>query len=171
MSTDLASLPDDPAALKAMIVARDAELLAREQALAVERQRVTTLEDQLSERTFEIEHLKLLIAKLKKQQYGRSSEKLDRQIEQLELKLEELQIDEGVSALQAPRTRSARANGGRKPLPEHLDREDVVASTYHDPLSVRPVEATVRAAHGILGCPARHSQTCGRSRADSAVSR
>ena len=126
MSTDLASLPDDPAALKAMIVARDAELLAREQALAVERQRVTTLEDQLSERTIEIEHLKLLIAKLKKQQYGRSSEKLDRQIEQLELKLEELQIDEGVSALQAPRTRSARANGGRKPLPEHLDREDVV---------------------------------------------
>lgn len=130
MSTDLASLPDDPAALKAMIVARDAELLAREQALAVERQRVTTLEDRLSERTIEIEHLKLLIAKLKKQQYGRSSEKLDRQIEQLELKLEELQIDEGVSALQAPRTRSARANGGRKPLPEHLDREDIVHTPH-----------------------------------------
>lgn len=126
MSADLASLPDDPIALKAMIVARDAELLAREQALAVERQRVTELVDQLSERTIEIEHLKLLIAKLKKQQYGRSSEKLDRQIEQLELKLEELQIDEGVSALQVPRSRSARASGGRKPLPENLEREDVV---------------------------------------------
>ncbi|WP_260433839.1 hypothetical protein [Burkholderia sp. Bp8998] len=43
--------------MKAMIVARDAELLAREQALVVERQRVTTLEGQLSERTIEIEHL------------------------------------------------------------------------------------------------------------------
>lgn len=126
MSADLASLPDDLVALKAMIVARDAELLAREQALTVERQRVATLEDQLSERTIEIEHLKLLIAKLKKQQYGRSSEKLDRQIEQLELKLEELQIDEGVSALQAPRSRAARASGGRKPLPESLEREDIV---------------------------------------------
>jgi phage shock protein A len=35
--------------------------------------------------------LKLLIAKLRRMQFGLSSEKLDRQIEQLELKLEELE--------------------------------------------------------------------------------
>jgi hypothetical protein len=34
----------------------------------------------------EIEHLKLLIAKLRRMQFGRKSEKLDRQIEQLELR-------------------------------------------------------------------------------------
>lgn len=112
MLADPLHFPDDIAALKAMIV--------------VERQRVTALEGQLSERVIEIEHLKLLIAKLKKQQFGRKSEKLERQIEQLELKLEELQIDEGVSMLKTPRSRSARANGGRKPLPENLEREDVL---------------------------------------------
>ncbi|MDT4834595.1 IS66 family transposase ISBcen14 [compost metagenome] len=119
MSTDPTTLPDDLATLKAMIVARDADL-------AAERRRVTTLEGQLSDRAIEIEHLKLLIAKLKRQQYGRKSEKLDQQIEQLELKLEELQTDEGVAALRAPRVRSAGANGGRNPLPAHLEREDVV---------------------------------------------
>ena len=41
--------------------------------------------------TNEIEHLKLLIAKLRRMQFGRKSEKLERQIEQLELKLEELE--------------------------------------------------------------------------------
>ncbi len=74
MQTDPATLPDDIAALKAMIIARDSAL--RDHAI-------------------EIEHLKLLIAKLKRQQFGHRSEKLDRQIEQLELKLEELQTDEG----------------------------------------------------------------------------
>ena len=42
-------------------------------------------------RDSEIEQLKLLIAKLRRMQFGRSSEKLDRQIEQLELRLEALQ--------------------------------------------------------------------------------
>lgn len=72
MPTDPLSLPDDFATLKAMIAARDV-------ALAAERLRVKTLEGQLSDRAIEIEHLKLLIAKLKRQQYGRKSEKLDRQ--------------------------------------------------------------------------------------------
>jgi len=47
--------------------------------------------EQLVSHRNEIEHLKLLIAKLRRMQFGRRSEKLDRQIEQLELKLEELE--------------------------------------------------------------------------------
>jgi len=52
-------------------------------------------------RDSEIEQLKLLIAKLRRMQFGRSSEKLDRQIEQLELRLEALQLNdaEKVAAL------------------------------------------------------------------------
>ncbi len=46
---------------------------------------------QLLSHQSEIEHLKLLIAKLRRMQFGRKSEKLERQIEQLELKLEELE--------------------------------------------------------------------------------
>jgi hypothetical protein len=45
-------------------------------------------------RDSEIEQLKLLIAKLHRRQFGRSSEKLDRQIEQLELQLEALQVND-----------------------------------------------------------------------------
>ena len=45
-------------------------------------------------RDSEIEQLKLLIAKLRRMQFGRSSEKLDRQIEQLELRLEALQLND-----------------------------------------------------------------------------
>ncbi|WP_420995174.1 IS66 family transposase [Cupriavidus sp. 30B13] len=105
MQTDPATLPDDIATLKEMIIARDSAL--RDHAI-------------------EIEHLKLLIAKLKRQQYGHRSEKLDRQIEQLELKLEELQTDEGVAAASAPGARTVHGNGGRNPLPAHLEREDLI---------------------------------------------
>ena len=73
-----------------------------------------------------IEHLKPLIAKLKRQQFGHRSEKLDPQIEQLELKLEELKTDEGAAAASAPRARTTNANSGRNPLPAHLERDDVV---------------------------------------------
>ena len=51
--------------------------------------------DQLLSHRSEIEHLKLLIAKLRRMQFGRKSEKLERQIEQLELKLEELESAQG----------------------------------------------------------------------------
>jgi transposase len=61
-------LPDleglDPAALKAMICLQHAELLSHRS---------------------QIERLELLIAKLRRMQFGRSSEKVERQIEQLEL--------------------------------------------------------------------------------------
>lgn len=49
--------------------------------------------DQLLSRDHELEHLKLLIAKLRRMQFGRKSEKIARQIEQLELQLEELQTE------------------------------------------------------------------------------
>ncbi|HYD78937.1 MAG TPA: IS66 family transposase [Paucimonas sp.] len=106
-------LPDDIDTLRAMLAERDAV--------------VTELREQLSTRTAEIEHLKLLIAKLQRMQFGRKSEKLDRQIEQLELRLEDLQADEGASASRAQRQgRPFRTPPQRKPLPEHLPREEQV---------------------------------------------
>jgi hypothetical protein len=57
----------------------------------------------------EIEHLKLLIAKLRRMQFGRKSEKLDRQIEQLELRLEELQSSRADNASQADTQLSSAA--------------------------------------------------------------
>ena len=53
-------------------------------------------------RDSEIEQLKLLIAKLRRMQFGRSSEKLDRQIEQLELRLEALQQNDAERVAATP---------------------------------------------------------------------
>ena len=85
---NLADLPNDIDALKAL-------LLAQQQVVA-------GLTEQLNTRAVEIEHLKLQIAKLRRMQFGRKSEKLDHQIEQLELQLEDLQADEGEAAREMP---------------------------------------------------------------------
>ena len=85
--TEHAALPDldklNPTELKALIISQH-ELIAS--------------------RDSEIEQLKLLIAKLRRMQFGRKSEKLERQIEQLELRLEALQMNdaETVAALPKP---------------------------------------------------------------------
>jgi transposase len=106
------ALPDlhqlDPTALKALILSQYEQLLSRDN---------------------EIEHLKLLIAKLRRMQFGRKSEKLDRQIEQLELRLDELQTKpaENTAAAYTPAVAAPVANvavkPARRPLPEHLPRE------------------------------------------------
>src|SRR5467141_1533662 len=101
--------------LKALIFLQRAQLLSKD--------------EQLQSRDHEIEHLKLLIAKLRRMQFGRKSEKLDRQIEQLELRLDELQATqaENTAASHTPAVVAPVATVAvkptRRPLPEHLPRE------------------------------------------------
>ncbi len=78
MSLDVANLSDDPAVLKAMIASLYTE----------NRQMTATLRahDEL------IQSLRIRIAKLQKQAFGSSSEKIEREIEQLSLALEELEV-------------------------------------------------------------------------------
>ena len=78
MSNSAADLPDDPAVLKAMIVALQAENAQMSATLRAH--------DLL------VQALRVRIAKLKKQAFGKSSEKIEREIEQLELALEDLQV-------------------------------------------------------------------------------
>jgi transposase len=74
----------------------------------------------------EVEHLQLIIAKLKRMQFGRRSEKLERAVEQLELRLEELQSAEAqVAAARKPGT-DEKTKPVRRPLPEHLPRKQIV---------------------------------------------
>src|SRR5471032_3681048 len=112
------SLPDDIAALKALLLARDGEV-------AQLRTTVSTLEQALSVRSLEIEQLKLQLAKLKRMQFGRKSEKLDRKIEELETRLEDLVAEEGAGDQQAGST-APRSKSERRPLPEHLVRQERV---------------------------------------------
>lgn len=90
-----------------------------------------------------IEQYKAQLAKLRRMQFGRSSEKLDSQIVQLELKLEDL--EEGEAARTAPsltegkgdapeRRKRDRRQPVRRPLPEHLPREEII----HAPGDVCP---------------------------------
>lgn len=78
MSNAAENLPDDPAFLKAMIAALQAENAKMSATLQAH--------DQL------IQTLRLRIARLKKQAFGKSSEKIEREIQQLELALEDLLI-------------------------------------------------------------------------------
>jgi len=111
------ALPDDIETLKALLRARDAHIGHLQDVVDSQKAVIATGKA-------EIEHLKLLIAKLRRMQFGRKSEKLDRQIEQLELRLEELEADEGAAPIEIPMTpRTAPEQVRRKPLPEHLPRE------------------------------------------------
>src|SRR5690348_10506441 len=76
----------------------------------------------------EIQSLKLQLAYLERQQYGRSSEQLSEKIAQLELTLEDLESAAATAAvsLDEPAT---RGKSTRRPLPAHLPRENVI----HDP--------------------------------------
>jgi transposase len=93
--------------------------------IAEHQERITT-EERLRSRESEIEHLQLLVAKLRRMQFGRSSEKIQRQIEQLELRLEELEENQAGSEAKheaAPTKAATAAKPSRRPLPEHLPRE------------------------------------------------
>ncbi|WP_028534590.1 IS66 family transposase [Paludibacterium yongneupense] len=103
-------LPDDIDALKALVRSMSAQ--------------VQQLQEAVSSRSHEIERLSLLIAKLRRMLFGRSSEKLVRQIEQLQLELEELQADEAETpSVAAPPVTATTRPPVKKPLPPHLPRE------------------------------------------------
>jgi transposase len=109
MGIDLAHLPDDAATLQTLV---------RELAGSLKTQAIT------------IEQLKLQIARLKRMQFGKSSEKIEHEIEQLELRLDDLQQEAAVREAKLPEPlRSEPKKPYRKPLPEHLPREDEV----HEP--------------------------------------
>ena len=111
-TANAAELPTDVAALQALLRESQAE--------------VETLRRRLSHREFQLEKLKLELARLKRLRFGRSSEQLERQIDQLELAIEELESEDAEPPAQeaAPTQPATPAKPARKPLPEHLPRED-----------------------------------------------
>ena len=123
MQINLARLPDDVSLLQQLV---------RDLTATVEGQEATLKASRL-----EIARLKLQLARLRRQQFGQSSERLSREIDQLELKLEDLEATQARGAaaeetatarLQVVGTTGARAprKPARRPLPEHLPREEVV---------------------------------------------
>ena len=114
MEIDLDALPDDADALRAIIVAQHQALTGM----------------QASNRAYEalVQALKITIARLKKQRFGSSSEKIEREIQQLEFALEELEgaraaadatpeAEDGVADDDAPAASAERAPQSRRGKP------------------------------------------------------
>jgi transposase len=127
------TLPDldalDPRELKVLILSQHTRIASQDEKLVLQQEEILSQREQLALRDNEIEHLKLLIAKLRRMQFGRKSEKLDRQIEQLELRLDELQATQAENPVtvrtpaEVAPVANIAAKPARKPLPEHLPRE------------------------------------------------
>ncbi len=116
------NLPDDVAALQAMIALRDAEIEVRDKKLSI-------FETEIIERDYRIEKLKHELAGLRRHRFGSRSETLD----QLELTLEEEEIARAVDTPVAEDTDDAaedtpKRKPRRKPLPDHLHRNDQMLS-------------------------------------------
>ena len=120
MTTPGAEPDNDLAALRAAL---ESERVARQQAEA----RATSAEAMVA-------HLKLLIAKMKRDRFGQSSERGRQLLDQLELQLEELEAnateDAAAAAKVAPDATTVRSFPRKKPvrapLPADLPRERVV---------------------------------------------
>ena len=139
MPNEPSDLPDDVDALRALIVAeraeRQAERTERHSESAIAKIEVARRDAELAARLIEIDHLKAMLAKLRRGKYGSSSEKLDAEIRQLELWVDDAEI--GLAAVEAKAASDAqqqqeqpakppRKPAVRKPLPEHLPREVIV---------------------------------------------
>jgi transposase len=110
MTTPADAVPDDKDALKAALIETRAKLVGA-QAL--------------------IEHLQLVIAKMKREMFGQHSEKSQRLIDQLELQLEELAAAEGEDEAKAETARIevqgfTRRQAKRRSFPADLPRRRIV---------------------------------------------
>jgi transposase len=115
------TLPDDIEMLKAALLVAQAEAAAARAQLSADQALIA--------------HLKLEIEKLNRERFGQRSERTARLIDQLELQLEELEASATEDELAAERAAAktttvaafTRKRPSRKPFPEHLPRERVIA--------------------------------------------
>jgi transposase len=127
MAAVVSPLPDDVGALKALLTAALARADEAEARAANAVARESAIEAVIA-------HLKLQIAKLRREQYGPSAERSRRLLEQMELQLEDLEADASADDLAAEAAAANTASVApferrrpvRKPFPEHLPRERVV---------------------------------------------
>jgi transposase len=146
MLDEAAALPEDADGLRELVVSLRA--VARER--SVERDLAY---EALKLKTLEVEKLRMQLAKLRRMQFGQSSEKLAREVAQLELAIEEIEASEtaappavtaepgeatdaGEAAAETAATTppDEKRKPARRRLPEHLPRQTVV----HAPAAACP---------------------------------
>jgi transposase len=143
MSATPVQLPDDIEEMKRLFLAQAAnieKLTAELNATSVE---LAAAKDGLKVYALEIDKLKFQLARLRRQMYGSSSERIDREIAQLELRLEDLEAAKAEAEAKAeaaapttpPPTESkpapAKPKKPRRKFPDHLPRTTVVHPYPH----------------------------------------
>ncbi len=134
MDTAVSPLPNDIEALKALVLTATRQADLATQRAADAEARLANAQAQASATEAVIAHLKLQIAKLRREQYGPSAERTRRLLDQMELQLGDLEADAAedilIAAAAAEKATSVaafdRKRPSRKPFPEHLPRERVV---------------------------------------------
>lgn len=120
------ALPDDPATLKAIILAQRAEALRMA----------------ASVRAYEalIQALRIRIARLKRQKFGPSSEKIEREIDQLQLALEDLEVAMATAEATATSAEpTARADApGERALPRRRGKPRIGAMAVRERIVLDP---------------------------------
>lgn len=104
----MSDLPDDVEILKQIVIEQRARLLSN---------------------SLQIEQLKLQLSKLRRMQFGRSSEQIDEKIAQLELTLEDLEVRAAAAPPAVATVLPERVKPARRALPESLPRETLVHAT------------------------------------------
>ena len=121
------ALPDDPATLKEIILAQRAEALRMA----------------ASVRAYEalIQALRIRIAKLKRQKFGSSSEKIEREIEQLQLALEDLEVAMATAETAAPAEAVATSEApSERALPRRRGKPRIGPTTVRERIVLDPGE-------------------------------
>jgi transposase len=140
MSTDAASLPDDPAALKALLLRERKVWHAEQERFQRERQQhaqlVAGYEQTVHSQKRTIEQQLHQLAQLLRKLYGPRQERIDpdqlmlfdaQDLEQLAAELQQDGTLEGGEDVSSTGSRRRRRRGhGRRPLPAHLPREQVL---------------------------------------------
>src|SRR5579863_3538952 len=118
-----------------MLAAHDEQIRRLEAELDSHRQTLSEQADELRSRSERIEHLKLMVDKLRHVIFGTKSEKIVIKLEQMELELEDDETTHAELEAGAERvspTKEPKARPERKPLPEHLSREVVTHTPSGD---------------------------------------
>lgn len=134
MDTAVTPFPDDVEALKALLASALEKVGEAERRAAAVEAELAKAKARESATEAMIAHLKLQIAKLRREQYGPSAERTRRLLDQMELQLEDLEADAAEDDLAAETTAAKtsvvtafeRKRPARKPFPDHLPRERVV---------------------------------------------
>ncbi|ARU18108.1 IS66 family transposase [Croceicoccus marinus] len=134
MEAAISPVPDDVEALKALVATMARRAEEAEQHAATVAAELANAHARESAIEAVIAHLKLQIAKLRREQYGASAERSRRLLDQMELQLEDLEADaaeddliaEEAAARTTTVTALERKRPARKPFPDHLPRERVV---------------------------------------------